>query len=75
MAEGHSTGTRGNGSGAGTRSGTRAKTTTGERKREQIMRDTLKQHYFEIIHRMSGEQAAPSHDEWIQERGEVLSLQ
>lgn len=45
------------------------------RKREQIMRDTLKQHYFEIIHRMSGEQAAPSHDEWIQERGEILSLQ
>ncbi|MGQ7957289.1 ABC transporter substrate-binding protein [Pseudomonas sp. SP16.1] len=45
------------------------------RKREQIMRDPFKQHYFEIIHRMSGEQAAPSHDEWIQERGEVLSLQ
>ena len=45
------------------------------RKREQIMSDPFKQHYFEIIHRMSGEQAAPSHDEWIQERGEVLSLQ
>ena len=45
------------------------------RKREQIMRDPFKQHYFEILHRMSGEQAAPSHDEWIQERGEILSLQ
>ena len=45
------------------------------RKREQVMRDPFKQHYFEIIHRMSGEQAAPSHDEWIQERGEVLTLQ
>lgn len=45
------------------------------RKREQIMLDPFKQHYFEIIHRMSGEQAAPSHDDWIQERGEILSLQ
>lgn len=45
------------------------------RKRDEVMRDPFKQHYFDIIHRMSGEHAAPSHDDWIQERGEVLPLQ
>lgn len=43
--------------------------------RSQIMQDPLKQDYFEIIHRMDGEAAAPSHDEWQQERGEQLTLQ
>jgi ABC-type branched-subunit amino acid transport system substrate-binding protein len=45
------------------------------RTRSQIMQDPLKQDYFEIIHRMSGEAATPSHDEWQQERGEQLTLQ
>jgi ABC-type branched-subunit amino acid transport system substrate-binding protein len=45
------------------------------RTRSQIMQDPLKQDYFEIIHRMSGETATPSHDEWQQERGEQLTLQ
>jgi ABC-type branched-subunit amino acid transport system substrate-binding protein len=45
------------------------------RTRSQIMQDPLKQDYFEIIHRMSGETATPSHDEWQQERGEHLTLQ
>lgn len=39
------------------------------------MRAPFKQHYFDIIHRMSGEHAAPSHDDWLQERGDVLTLQ
>ena len=43
--------------------------------RSQIMQDPLKQDYFEIIHRMDGEAAAPSHDEWQQQRGEQLTLQ
>lgn len=43
--------------------------------RRQIMQDPLKQDYFEIIHQMSGETAAPSHDDWQQERGEDLVLQ
>lgn len=45
------------------------------RSREQIMRDPLKQDYFEIIHRMEGENAAPSLEDWQQERGEQLTLQ
>lgn len=45
------------------------------RKRDDVMRDPFKQHYFDIIHHMAGEQAAPSQDEWLQERGEVLQLQ
>ncbi|MCU1717409.1 ABC transporter substrate-binding protein [Pseudomonas sp. 5P_3.1_Bac2] len=44
------------------------------RKRNEIMQDRFKQHYFEIIHRMDGEQAAPSEDDWQQERGEQLQL-
>lgn len=43
--------------------------------RDQIMQDPLKQDYFEIIHQMSGEAAAPNHDDWQQERGEELELQ
>ena len=43
--------------------------------RSQIMQDLLKQDYFEIIHRMDGEDAAPSQDEWQQQRGEQLTLQ
>ena len=42
--------------------------------RGQIMQDLLKQDYFEIIHPVSGEAAAPSHDDWQQERGEQLTL-
>ncbi|WP_172151441.1 MULTISPECIES: ABC transporter substrate-binding protein [Pseudomonas] len=45
------------------------------RSRRQIMQDPLKQDYFEIIHQMSGAVAAPSHDDWQQERGEDLVLQ
>ena len=43
--------------------------------RSQIMQSPLKQDYFEIIHQMAGEAAAPSHDDWQQERGEDLVLQ
>ncbi|WP_414705470.1 ABC transporter substrate-binding protein [Pseudomonas sp.] len=45
------------------------------RKRDEIMSDPFKQNYFEIIHRMAGDQAAPSLDDWQQERGEELTLQ
>ncbi len=45
------------------------------RSRDEVMKDPFKQNYFEIIHRMAGEQAAPSLDEWQQERVEDLSLQ
>ena len=39
------------------------------------MQDPLKQDYFEIIHQMAGDNAAPSLDDWQQERGDQLSLQ
>ncbi|MEX6504041.1 ABC transporter substrate-binding protein [Pseudomonas zhanjiangensis] len=45
------------------------------RSRDEVMNDPFKQHYFEIIHRMAGDQAAPSLDDWQQERGEALHLQ
>ncbi|MDG9928826.1 MULTISPECIES: ABC transporter substrate-binding protein [unclassified Pseudomonas] len=45
------------------------------RNREQVMRDPFKQDYFEIIHRMAGDHAAPSLEDWQQERGEQLTLQ
>ncbi|HHJ4328282.1 TPA: ABC transporter substrate-binding protein, partial [Klebsiella pneumoniae] len=45
------------------------------RSRNKIMQDPFKQDYFEIVHRMDGEQAAPSLDDWQQERGEELTLQ
>ena len=45
------------------------------RSRAAVMNDPFKQDYFEIIHRMAGDQAAPSLDEWQQERGENLTLQ
>ena len=44
------------------------------RPREEIMKDPLKQDYFEVIHRMQGEQAAVSMDDWEQER-ETLTLE
>ncbi|WP_167144900.1 ABC transporter substrate-binding protein [Pseudomonas sp. OTU750018] len=44
------------------------------RKRDDVMLDPFKQHYFDIIHHMDGDQAAPSQDEWQQERGEELQL-
>lgn len=45
------------------------------RKRAEVMNDPFKQNYFEIIHRMAGEHAAPSLDDWQQERDEDLLLQ
>ena len=45
------------------------------RNRSEIMQDRFKQDYFTIIHRMGGEAAAPSLDDWQQERGEELQLQ
>lgn len=44
------------------------------RKRNAVMQDPLKQHYFEVIHQMAGETAAPSLEEWQGERGEALVL-
>jgi len=44
------------------------------RSRSEIMQDRFKQDYFNIIHRMDGEAAAPSLDEWQEERGDELSL-
>lgn len=38
------------------------------RQRDDIMHDRSKQDYFEIVGRMDGAQAAPSLDEWKQER-------
>lgn len=45
------------------------------RNRNEIMQDRFKQDYFTIIHRMDGEEAAPSLDDWQQERGDQLQLQ
>jgi ABC-type branched-subunit amino acid transport system substrate-binding protein len=45
------------------------------RPRDEVMSDPYKQHYFEIIQRMAGDQAAPSLDDWQQERDEDLTLQ
>ncbi|MCF6782989.1 ABC transporter substrate-binding protein [Stutzerimonas stutzeri] len=45
------------------------------RSRSDIMQDRFKQDYFTIIHRLDGEEAAPSLDDWQQERGEELMLQ
>ncbi len=45
------------------------------RSRSEIMQDRFKQDYFTIIHRMDGEEAAPSLDDWQQERGDQLQLQ
>jgi len=45
------------------------------RSRSEIMQDRFKQDYFTIIHRLDGEEAAPSLDDWQQERGEELTLQ
>ena len=45
------------------------------RNRSEIMQDRFKQDYFTIIHRMDGEEAAPSPDDWQQERGDQLQLQ
>lgn len=43
--------------------------------RVEIMQDPLKQDYFEIIHRMQGQHAVQSLDDWQQERGENLTLE
>lgn len=42
--------------------------------RNEIMQDPLKQDYFEIIHRMQGQHAVQSFDDWQQERVENLIL-
>ncbi|WP_313088241.1 ABC transporter substrate-binding protein [Pseudomonas sp.] len=44
------------------------------RSRSEIMQDRFKQDYFSIIHRMNGEEAAPSRDEWQEERGDEPML-
>ncbi|WP_313505774.1 ABC transporter substrate-binding protein [Stutzerimonas kunmingensis] len=36
--------------------------------REEVLKDRFKQDYFEIVHRLSGEQAAPTLAEWQEER-------
>lgn len=36
--------------------------------REEVLKDRFKQDYFKIVHRLSGEQAAPSLAEWQEER-------
>ncbi len=36
--------------------------------REEVLKDRFKQDYFEIVHRLSGEQAAPTLAQWQQER-------
>ncbi|MGM3388845.1 substrate-binding protein [Stutzerimonas stutzeri] len=46
--------------------------------REEVLKDRFKQDYFEIVHRLTGEQAAPSHAQWQLERtagGQKLALQ
>ncbi|MGE4404213.1 ABC transporter substrate-binding protein [Pseudomonas sp.] len=45
------------------------------RNRSEIMQDRFKQDYFTIIHRMDGDEAAPSLEDWQQERGDQLVLQ
>lgn len=44
------------------------------RRAELQAQDHQRQDYFRIIHEMSGEDAAPSQDDWEQERGEELTL-
>lgn len=44
------------------------------RPRADIMQAPQQQDYFRIIHSMSGEDAAPSLEDWQQERGEDLQL-
>lgn len=46
--------------------------------RDEVLKDRFKQDYFEIVHRLTGEQAAPSLAEWQAERratGQTLALQ
>jgi branched-chain amino acid transport system substrate-binding protein len=46
--------------------------------REEVLKDRFKQDYFEIVHRLTGDQAAPTHAEWQAERrtaGQTLALQ
>ncbi|EWC39267.1 branched-chain amino acid ABC transporter substrate-binding protein [Stutzerimonas stutzeri KOS6] len=46
--------------------------------REEVLKDRFKQDYFEIVHRLSGAQAAPSLTEWQEERraaGQPTKLQ
>lgn len=37
--------------------------------RAEVMQDPLKQDYFEVVHRMDGDMAAPTLTEWQEERG------
>ncbi len=46
--------------------------------REEVLRDRFKQDYFEIVHRLTGDQAAPSQADWQAERkaaSQALALQ
>ncbi len=46
--------------------------------RNEVMKDRLKQDYFDIVHQLDGEQAAPSLAEWQAERraaGKPTTLQ
>ena len=45
------------------------------RSRNEIIQDRFRQDYFTIMHRMDGDEAAPSLDDWQQERGDQLELQ
>lgn len=44
------------------------------RPRNEIMQDRFKQDYFTIIHRMGGDEAAPNHEDWLEERGDDPQL-
>ncbi len=36
--------------------------------RDEVLKDPFRQDYFEIVHRLAGEQAAPTLAEWQEER-------
>ncbi|MCW3150005.1 ABC transporter substrate-binding protein [Stutzerimonas stutzeri] len=46
--------------------------------REEVLKDRFKQDYFEIVHRLGGDQAAPTLAQWQEERrgaGQAIALQ
>lgn len=45
--------------------------------RDEVLKDRFKQDYFEIVHRLDGDSAAPTHTEWQRERstqGQPIAL-
>jgi ABC-type branched-subunit amino acid transport system substrate-binding protein len=44
------------------------------RPRSEIMQDRFKQDYFSVIHRMAGDDAVPSREDWLEERGDDPQL-